>query len=325
MPTLRTLTAYAAVLALALTINFALPRIAPGDPLNFLLPEDAIAGLTPEQEAEVLAEFGLDKPIPLQFADYAAGVITGDLGTSVRFGAPVWDVVMGRLPWTLLLMGWALAISALLGTALGVLAARFRGERGDIATTVIVLLVGSAPVFWVAMLLITFFSVKLGWLPSFGARPLMALPGSLEFYVGVAERLVMPVTALAVAQTAGVWLTARHAMNVALSRDYVTFARAKGAGETRVFVAHALRNAMLPITTNVMIGVGGLLGGALVVETVFAYPGIGSLILEGVEARDYNLLQGVFLVATLSVVAANLVADLTYPFIDPRARRRAAE
>lgn len=317
----RTLLAYAAVIALALTINFALPRIAPGDPLSFLLPEDVLAEMTPEAEAEVLAEFGLDRPLPVQFADYALGVVTGDLGTSVRFGAPVWDVVASRLPWTLLLMGWALAISAALGTLLGVLAARFRGQRADVATTVIVLLLGSAPVFWVAMLLITLFSVELSWLPSFGARPLTAFPGTVEYYVGVAERLVMPVTALAIAQTAGVWLTARHAMNVALSRDYVTFARAKGAPERRVFFAHALRNAMLPIYTNVMIGVGGLLGGALVVETVFSYPGIGSLILEGVEARDYNLLQGVFLVATLSVVAANLLADLTYPLIDPRARQ----
>lgn len=316
----RTIAAYVAVLVLALTINFALPRVAPGDPLNFLLPEDAISALTPEQQAAVLAEFGLDKRVLLQFVDYAKGVITGNLGVSVRFGAPVSDVVISRLPWTLLLMGWALAISALLGTLLGVLAARFRGAKADIATTIFILILGSAPVFWVAMLLITLFSVNLGWLPSFGARPLMAVPGTWEYAVGVAERLIMPVTALAIAQTAGVWLTARHAMNVALSRDYVTFARAKGAREGRVFFRHALRNAMLPIYTNVMIGVGGLLGGALVVETVFSYPGIGSLILEGVEARDYNLLQGVFLVATLSVVAANLLADLTYPLIDPRAR-----
>ena len=317
----RTLSAYAAVLLVALTINFALPRIAPGDPLSYLLPEDVLAEMTPEAEARVLAEFGLDAPWPEQFWRYAVGVVRGDLGTSVRFGQPVWDVVLGRLPWTLLLMGWALAISAVLGTVLGILAARFRGQRADIVTTVLVLFLGSAPVFWVAMLLITVFSARLGWLPSFGAVPLTAFPGSAAYYWGIAERLVMPVTALAIAQTAGVWLTARSAMSVALGRDYVTFARAKGARERRVFFVHAFRNACLPIYTNVMIGIGGLLGGALVVETVFSYPGIGSLILEGVQARDYNLLQGVFLVATLSVVAANLVADLSYPLLDPRARR----
>ncbi|MEM7023462.1 MAG: ABC transporter permease [Pseudomonadota bacterium] len=318
---LRTILAYVAVLALALTINFALPRIAPGDPLGYLLPEDVLAEMTPEAEARVLAEFGLDAPWPVQFWRYAVGVVHADLGTSVRFGEPVTEVVMGRLPWTLLLMGWALAISAVLGTVLGVLAARHRGERTDISTTVLVLFLGSAPVFWVAMLLITLFSAELGWLPSFGAVPLVALPGSSAYYIGIAERLIMPVTALAIAQTAGVWLTARSAMTIALGRDYVTLARAKGAPERRVFFVHAFRNACLPIYTNVMISIGGLLGGALVVETVFSYPGIGSLILEGVAARDYNLLQGVFLVATLSVVGANLIADLSYPLVDPRARR----
>ena len=318
---LRTFLAYLAVLGVALTINFALPRIAPGDPLSYLLPEDVLAEMTPEDEARVLAEFGLDEPTPVQFWNYVRGVFAGDLGVSLRFGQPVWDVVSDRLPWTLLLMGWSLAISALLGTVLGVLAARYRGERIDVMTTVIVLFLGSAPVFWVAMLLITVFSAQLGWLPSFGAVPLTAMPGSAAYYWGVAERLIMPAAALSIAQTAGVWLTARSAMSIALGRDYVTFARAKGAGERRVFFVHAFRNACLPIYTNVMIGIGGLLGGALVVETVFSYPGIGSLILEGVAARDYNLLQGVFLVATLSVVAANLIADLTYPALDPRARR----
>jgi peptide/nickel transport system permease protein len=131
----------------------------------------------------------------------------------------------------------------------------------------------------------------------------------------------MPVTALALVQTANILLTARSAMQIALDQDYVTFARAKGASESRVFRAHAFRNALLPIYTNVMIGIGNLVGGALVIETVFAYPGVGSLIVEGVGSRDYNLLQGVFLLVTLGVVLANMAADLGYPLLDPRARR----
>ncbi|MEM6635784.1 MAG: ABC transporter permease [Pseudomonadota bacterium] len=317
----KTAAAYVAVVLIALTINFALPRLAPGDPLSFLLPEDVLAEMTEEDQAKVLAEFGLDRPVLTQFGDYAVGVVTGELGTSVSYGAPVWDIVLSHLPWTLLLMGWSLALSAALGTGLGVMAARHRGGLGDIGTTVVVLFLGSAPVFWIAMLLITVFSARLGWLPSFGAVPLTAFPGSPQYVWGIVERLVMPVTALTVVQTAGVWLTARSSMAIALSRDYVTFAHAKGVPERQVFWRHALRTAILPIYTNVMIGVGGLLGGALVVETVFSYPGIGSLIVSGVEARDYNLLQGVFLVATLSVIAANLVADLTYPLLDPRVRR----
>lgn len=318
---LKTAAAYVAVVGIALTINFALPRLAPGDPLGFLLPEDVLAEMSAEEQLEILAEFGLDRPVSEQFMVYVAGVASGDLGISLSYGAPVWSVVIDHLPWTLLLMGWSLALSAFLGTVFGVLAARYRGGLPDIGTTIAVLFFGSAPVFWIAMLLITVFSARLGWLPSFGAVPLAALPGSMEYTWGIAERLIMPVTSLTIVQTAGVWLTARSSMSIALTRDYVTFAYAKGLSDRRVFWRHAFRTAILPIYTNVMIGVGGLLGGAVVVETVFSYPGIGTLIVSGVEARDYNLLQGVFLVATLSVIAANMLADLTYPLLDPRVRQ----
>ena len=302
----RTILQYAAVLAVALTLNFLLPRLAPGQPIDFLLPEDVLAEMSDAEMARVMEEFGLDQPIWSQFTDYVAGVFTGDLGTSVSFGRPVWDVVLQRLPWSLQLMGWALAISAFLGSLLGVLAARWRGGRFDLGTLVAVVFLGSAPPFWVGMLLITFFSAYLGWLPSFGAYPL---------------RLVMPVSALALVQTANIFLTARSAMQIALGQDYVTYARAKGASEGRVFRAHAFRNALLPIYTNVMIGVGNLVGGALVIETVFSYPGLGSLIISGVDSRDYNLLQGVFLLATFGVVLTNFLADLAYPMLDPRTRR----
>lgn len=318
---IRILLQYLAVLAVALSLNFLLPRVAPGEPIDFMLGEDALAIMTDAEVDQVMREFGLDKPWWAQFGDYVTGVFSGDLGTSVSYGMPVWDIVFDRLPWTLLLMGWALAISAFLGSALGVLAARWRGGAFDVGSLVAIIFVGSAPPFWVAMLLITLFAANLGWLPSFGAAPLAAFPGSWEWYQGVAVRLIMPVTALALVQTANILLTARSAMQIAMGQDYVTFARAKGAAEARVFRKHAFRNALLPIYTNVMIGIGNLVGGALVIETVFAYPGIGSLIVEGVGSRDYNLLQGVFLLATLGVVLANLIADLGYPLLDPRARR----
>ena len=183
------------------------------------------------------------------------------------------------------------------------------------------LFVGSLPAFWVAMLLITLFSANLGWLPSFGAFELGTQPGTLAFALGVLERLILPVAALTIAQTASVLLIARGAMAATLERDFILFARAKGVPERRVFYSHALRNALLPIHTHATISFGSLVGGALVIETVFGYPGLGSLVVDGVGARDYNLLQGVFLLATLSVVAANLLAELTYPLLDPRVRR----
>lgn len=318
---LRIVAQYALVAVIALTLNFALPRIAPGSPLNYMLGPDVLAAMSEAERLRLLSEFGLDKPLAGQFADYVAGIFTGDLGVSVRLGQPVWEAVSARLPWTLLLMGWALALSAVLGTLAGIASARRRGQTFDVATLAALLFVGSMPSFWVAMLLITLFSAGLGWLPSFGAYQLGTVPGTFAYFVGVAERLVMPVTALALVQTASVMLTARSSMSIALDQDYVTFARAKGASERRVFYRHAFRNAMLPIYTNVMIGVGNLVGGALVVETVFNYPGLGSLIIEAVGARDYNLLQGVFLLATASVILANLAADLGYPFLDPRVRR----
>jgi peptide/nickel transport system permease protein len=318
---LRIVAQYGAVIAIALTLNFLLPRVAPGSPLNYMLGEDALAAMSQEEIDLVLREFGLDKPIAAQFADYVGGVFSGDLGTSVWLGQPVWDAVLTRLPWTLLLMGWALAVSAVLGTVIGIASAWKRGERFDVASLALVLFVGSMPFFWVAMLLITLFSANLGWLPSFGAYPLGSVPGSFDYYAGVAERLVMPVVALALVQTASILITARSAMSIALDQDYITFARAKGASERRIFYRHAFLNARLPIYTRIMVEISELVGGALVVETVFSYPGLGSLIVGGVGARDYNLLQGVFLVATFSVILANLVADLGYPLLDPRTRR----
>lgn len=321
MPYLRTIGQYALVLALALSLNFALPRLAPGDPLGYLVGEDVAAFLSEAERAAVLAEFGLDQPVWRQFTTYVQGVFTGDLGTSVRTGEPVWDAVVARLPWTLLLMGTTLVLSVSIGVVLGVLAAWRRGEGVDAWSLVVTLFCGSLPAFWVAMLLITLFSAELGWLPSFGAYELGTRPGTMAFALGVLERLVLPVTALTIAHTASVLLIARASMASTLERDFILFARAKGVPERRVFYRHALRTALLPIHTHVTIGFGALVGGALVIETVFGYPGLGSLVVDGVGARDYNLLQGVFLLATVSVVAANLVAELTYPLLDPRVRR----
>ncbi len=314
---------YVIVLVTTLSINFALPRIAPGDPINYLVGEDTAASLTQAEQDRVLQEFGLDKPIPQQFVDYVTGIFRGDLGTSVLLGSPVWEVVFAALGWSLLLMSAALFLSAILGTVLGVLSAWKRGEQFDIGALATVLFLGSMPPFWVAMLLITLFAANLGWLPSFGAYELGTSPGSLAYLIGIGERMIMPVVALTLVQTANILLTARYSMSMALDQDYIVFARAKGVPERRVFFGHAFRNAVLPVYTNVMMGVGNLVGGALVIETVFAYPGLGSLIVEGVEARDYNLLQGIFLLTTLAVVLTNLIADLTYPFLDPRVRRTA--
>ena len=314
---------YGITLLAALTINFLLPRIAPGDPLDHILGEENLMAMSAAEQLEVLADYGLDQPLPVQYVNYLAGILQGDFGESVLLGEPVFDAIISRLPWTLLLTGLALVFSSLLGAVLGVLSAWRRGEISDAATLGGVLFIGSLPPFWLAMLLIILFSTTLQWLPSFGAFELGTSPGSYHWYVGVAERLVMPVLALGTVQLASVLLIARSSMLVTLEQDFIMFARAKGIAERAVFFRHAFRNALLPLYTNVMMGLGGLVGGALVIETVFSYPGLGNLIVSGVSVRDYNLLQGIFVMTTVSIIAANLLTDLFYPLIDPRTRRAA--
>lgn len=312
---------YGLTLLAALSLNFFLPRLAPGEPILTILPADAVQGMSEAEIAKVLADYGLDLPIWHQYWNYLAGMMHGDFGTSVLMGMPVWDVLIGRIPWTLLLMGCALLLSTLIGVVLGVFAAWKRGEFADVSIISTVLFVGSLPPFWLAMMLIILFSTTLGWLPSFGAYKLGVPEGSWVWYQGVIQRLVMPVTALALVHGASTLLIARSSMLMSLEQDYIMFARARGLRERRVFFLHAFRNALLPLYTNVMLGLGGMIGGALVIETVFSYPGLGSMVVQGVNARDYNLLQGVFVFATVSVIAANFITDLFYPLIDPRTRR----
>ncbi len=310
---------YALALWAALTLNFLLPRLAPGDPIDYLLGESV--QLSASDLQRLRAEYGLDDSLLEQYVDYWARLTSGELGISVRFGEPVAKVLADRVPWTVLLVGIGTLASALLATAAGAAAAWRRGGRRDVGLVTGVLALDAMPGFWIGMLLISVFAVELGWLPSFGAAPLVA-SGRLDWMLEVARRLVLPVTTLVLATLGGTFLLARGAMLTTLDEGYVRMARAKGAPERRVVVRHALRTALLPVYTNVALSFGALLSGAVVVETVFAYPGLGRLLFEGVLARDYPLLQGAFVLVTLGVVAANLVADLTYPLLDPRVRQQ---
>lgn len=309
---------YALVLWVALTLNFLLPRLAPGDPMDYLLGESA--QLSASDLQRLRAEYGLEGSFLEQYADYWMRLASAELGTSVRFGEPVARVLTDRIPWTVLLVGVGTLTSALLATLAGAVAAWRRGGGRDVGLVTGVLALDAMPGFWIGMLLISVFAVELGLLPSFGAVPLRA-SSRLEWVLEVARRLVLPVSTLVLATLGGTFLLARAAMLSTLDEGYVRMARAKGAPERRVLVRHALRTALLPIYTNVALSLGALLSGAVVVETVFAYPGVGRLLFEGVLARDYPLLQGAFVLVTLGVVAANIVADLTYPLLDPRVRR----
>jgi peptide/nickel transport system permease protein len=315
---------YMVVLFSILVLNFALPRIAPGNPAAYLVGSLNLQVMSEEEIRQVLHEFKLDLPVPVQFKNYLLGMVRGDLGISTIYGRPVWDILKTRLPWTGLLMGISLVISAFLGILTGIMGAWKRGGGRDLWPLVLVMVLGSVPPFWVAMLFITLFSATLNWLPSFGAYAIGAVPGTGAYLVSVIRRLVMPVLTLSILKTGAMYLTTRSSMIIALEEDYILLAHAKGLKEKTVIFAHAFRNAILPVYTRLMTSLGALVGGSAVVETVFSYPGIGNTIYESVRARDYNLLQGSFLVISLGILLGNLLADLGYPLLDPRVRRQGA-
>ncbi len=317
---LKTVGQYLFIFFIILCINFALPRIAPGDPAIYLVGED-IQNMSDEERNNVLAEFKLDRPVLTQFKHYIAGIFNGDLGTSLIYGLPVWSVVLSRLPWTLLVMGVSLVITVLIGMVLGIVAAWKRGGNKDVGSLITVMFMGSLPPFWIAMLLITLFSATLEWFPSFGAYAISAEPGSFEFFVSVLDRLFLPVLTLTLVNAGRMFLTTRSSMIMAMEEDYVMMAHAKGLKEIAVVFKHAFRNALLPVYTYTVLEMGQLIAGAAIIETVFSYPGIGNTIYESVIARDYSLLQGCFLIISISILLANFIADLGYPLLDPRVRR----
>lgn len=311
---------YLLVVLVAFSLNFLLPHLAPGDPVSYVY-GGAGTELTEEQAEELRASYDLQAPLPVQYVGYWAGIVQGDLGVSVRKNRPVTEILATRVPWTLALVLPAALLAATVGTLLGATAARHRGRRTDVALTSGTLLVDAMPGFWIGMVLIALVSAELGWLPSFGAVPLTGDPWSLAWVAEVGKRLILPTGTIGLATTGGTFLLARGAMLSALDEPYVLLAHAKGAPPRRVVYRHALRNALLPVYTNLTLVLATMLSGAVVVETVFSYPGLGRLVYESTLARDYPLLRGAFLLLTLGVVLANLLADVTYPLLDPRVRR----
>lgn len=310
---------YVLVLVVALTLNFLLPRAMPGDPLQFIVGED-IGRLTPEERERVRVEAGLDRPLHEQFGRYLGDLARGDLGWSIAKKQPIGDILRDRVPITLLLTGSALALSTLIGVVLGALAAWRRGGRTDLGILAFFIFLESLPAFWVGMLLVAVFSVNLRILPIFGFETPYVRYDGLDRVKDIAVHLILPLTTLTIVSISAMFLVARYSMLSVLGEDYISVARAKGLYERWILFRHALRNALLPVATLFMLRVGFIVSGAVVVETVFSYPGIGRMLFEAVLARDYPLLQAGFILATLTVVAANIVVDLVYPMLDPRVR-----
>lgn len=306
------------VIGVVLVGTFVLLRLAPGDPA---LSMASAAGLDDPVYVEQLRhEMGLDQPLTAQLWQYLQQLSQGDLGFSHRNQSAVWTLIAERLPATLLLLLSAFVASSVIGVALGVVAARSqqRGGRLDRLIGAVVLLLYATPAFWLALLLVILFSVVLGVLPAFGMESVGA---GLEGWVrlrDVAQHLLLPCVSLSCIFIAVYVQLTRGAMLEVFSQDYVRTARAKGASERRVLLRHVLRNALLPVTTYAGLQLGQLASASLLVEVVYAWPGIGRLLYESLEARDYPLLLGVFLVISLLVLLGNLLSELACYLFDPR-------
>lgn len=297
-------------------VAFILVHAAPGDPVLALAGDFGDAGYY----QTIRDRFGLDRPLPEQLLTYASRVARGDFGTSYVHGRPVLDVIVERLPATLLLTGTALLLSSILGIGLGVLAALRRGRAADVVVSGAVLLLFAAPVFWLGQLAILGPAFRLGWFPIQGMTSPGAGPSAA---VGdVARHLVLPALVLASQQLAAVSRLTRAGLVEELASDHVRTARGKGVSRTGVVVRHGLRRALLPVVTIVGGRIGFLFSGAVVIEVVFGWPGIGRLMLASIEARDRPVLLGLFLLVAFAVLLANLMTDLLYARLDPRIRYR---
>jgi peptide/nickel transport system permease protein len=308
----------ALVLLAILVLNFLLIHAAPGDPAAVMAGE---SGATDEIFlAQLREKFGLDQPLYVQLGTYLADVLRLDLGFSYRQQMPVLDLILDRLPATLLLTGTAFAVSLLLGVLAGVLAASKVGKWSDTLISSVALVFYATPLFWAALMGVLLFSVTLGWLPPFGYETVGSGFAGLRRVLDVAEHLVLPALTLGLFFTAVYSRMTRASMLEVSQMDFVKTARAKGLAPGLIQRRHVLRNALLPIVTLAGLQAGQLVGGAVLTETVFAWPGIGRLMFEALTQRDYNVLLGVFFVSAAMVIVFNLITDLVYGIVDPRIR-----
>ncbi|ESX84333.1 ABC transporter permease [Mesorhizobium sp. LSHC412B00] len=297
-------------------LNFFLLQLAPGDAADVMAGEAGSA--TVETMAALRQRFGLDNPLLVQLFNYLYNLAHFSLGFSPRYGMPVADLIGQRLPGTLLLMAVALSIAIALGLVLGSLMALFSGRLPDRLLSVVSLLFYSIPGFWIGLMLIVLFSVKLGWLPSGGSGTIGSNLTGLAGLWDKVRYMILPALSLALFYVAIYARLTRAAMLEVQSQDYVRTAAAKGLSPTIITIRHVLRNALIPITTMAGMHVGGMLGGAVVVETVYSWPGLGRLSFEAVMGRDFTVLLGILLLSSLLVIIANATVDLLHAWLDPR-------
>ena len=287
-------------------VAFALATLTPGDPARIMMQRRLERQPTAEEVAQARDELGMDKPAPLRYVDWVIDALQGDFGTSYRTGEPVAEALLARFPFTLQIAVGGIVIAVLIGLPIGILAAVWRNSPIDHLSRVLSLLTASMPSYWVAYLLILLLSVKLHLLPVAGR--------------GTWQHLVLPSVTLGLASTASLMRLTRSELLEVLGQDFIVTGRAKGLHERSVIVRHALRNAMIPVLTVAGLRFAGLLGGAVIVETIFSWPGIGKYVLDSIYDRDYPVIQGFVVFMGTVFVLINLVVDISYGLLDPRIR-----
>jgi len=308
----------AGLLLAVVVLNFLLIQAAPGDPAQVIAGE--MGGASPEIMAEIRTRYGLDRSLPEQLATYVGKVVRGDLGYSFYFNEPVSRLILGRLPATALLVLSSLGLAVLAGAGLGILGARRPNGLVSHAVSLVAIAGNAAPVFWTGLMLLVVFASLWPVLPVAGMEDVAIPRHGLAYGLDVAQHLVLPALTLGIVYVAQYSRLMRASMIDALNADYVRTARAKGLPERIVIGKHALRNALIPLVTMVGLQFGQLFAGAILVETVFAWPGLGRLTFDSILRRDYPTLLGILFCSALLVIAANLVTDLLYRLIDPRIR-----
>jgi len=285
-----------------LTLVFLMRALVPGDPIEIMflgeIPPD------PEVVAEIRRQLGLDVPLPMQYLNYLAGVAQGDLGTSIRTRRPVLQEVRDRYPNTLILTAASLLVALVVGLTTGILSAVYKDSMLDTVTMFLALFGLSMPAFWFGLLMIGFFGVRLRWFPVMGS--------------GSWQHLVMPAVTLGLIVSTVQARVTRSSMLEVLNSDYIRTAYAKGLSKPVVILRHGLKNALIPTVTVLGLQVGGLLGGAFIIETVFAWHGVGELAVQAISQRDFPLIQGIIAVVAATYVFVNLIVDFIYRFLDPR-------
>lgn len=312
---------YFSLLLVIICINFFLPRLMPGDPFLYLSIEEGNSSTTFSQEQidHYKAYYGLDQPLYNQFLRYITRLLHGDLGYSIYYNTSVMDMILTRIPWTIFIVLSSLMLSSLIGTVMGAVSAWMRNKLTDRMLYLTMVVISEIPAFLIGVIFLFVFAAQLKWFPLSGGSTVFASFDS--FWVQMDDILrhaFLPVLTLSLVQVGSFYLLSRNSMLTVLSKDYIRTAKAKGLGKKNILFRHALRNALPPVIARIFMSLGVLFSGAVLVENVFSYPGVGRLMNEAVMNRDYMLIQGIFLTITVTVLFMNWLADIIYKKLDPR-------